>query len=194
MLFFEGKRIDVGANKLKLRRFEIRAFSDKMRSFCTISASTFWKIQPEDGNETLIFKRFRLFWSRFDSSDCESPSKCFLLSNFDIPAYQLDGNETLIFKRFRLFWSRFDSSDCESPSKCFLLSNFDIPAYHLAGFSKRLSTVTNPVSREPPPPPLPILPVPSSYKNGNCLNIRTSLDNLDNIHPRKQPLACVVFD
>ena len=151
MLSFEGKRIHVGANKLKLRRFEIRAFSDKMRSFCTISASTFWKIQPEDGNKTLIFKRFRLFWSRFDSSDCESPSKCFLLSNFDIPAY------------------------------------------HLAGFSKRLSTVTNQVSRQPPPP-LPILPVPSSYKNGNCLNIRTSLDILDNIHPRKQPLACVVFD
>ena len=62
------------------------------------------------------------------------------------------GNETLIFKRFRLFWSRFDSSDCESPSKCFLLSNFDIPAYYRAGFSKRLSTVTSPVSRVPPPP------------------------------------------
>ena len=38
----------------------------------------------------------------------------------------------------------------------------------------------------PPPPPLfPNFPVPSSYKNGNCLNIRTSLDILDNIHPRK---------
>ena len=96
-------------NKPKLRRFELRAFWDKMRSFCTISASTFWKIQPEDGNETLIFKRFRLFRSRLDSSDCESPSKCFLLSNFDIPAY------------------------------------------YLAGFSKRLSTVTSPVSRIPPP-------------------------------------------
>ena len=47
MLSFEGKRIDVGANKPKLRRFEIRAFCDKMRSFCTISASTFWKIQPD---------------------------------------------------------------------------------------------------------------------------------------------------
>ena len=87
LLSFEGKRIDVGANKLKLRRFEIRAFCDKMRSFCTISASTFWKIQPEDGNETLILKRFGLFRSRFDSSDCQSPSKCFVLSNFDIPAY-----------------------------------------------------------------------------------------------------------
>ena len=94
MLSFEGKRIDVGANKLKLGRFEIRAFCDKMRSFCTISASTFWKIQPENGNETLIFKRFGLFRSRFDSSDCQSPSKCFVLSNFDIPAY---------FKRFCLF-------------------------------------------------------------------------------------------
>ena len=81
----------LGANKPKLRRFEIRAFCDKMRSFCTISASTFWKIQPEDGNETLIFKRFGLFRSRFDSSDCESPSKCFVLSNFDIPAYYLAG-------------------------------------------------------------------------------------------------------
>ena len=131
----------VGANKPKLRRFEIRAFSDKMRFFCTISASTFWKIQPEDGNETLIFTRFRLFWSRFDSSDCESPSKCFLLSNFHIPAY------------------------------------------YLALFSKRLSTVTGPVSRVPPL--LPNFPVPSSYKNGNCLNIRTILDNLDKIHPRK---------
>ena len=40
------------------------------------------------------------------------------------------------------------------------------------------------VSREPPSP-LPNFPVPSSYKNGNCLNIRTSLDILDNIHPRK---------
>ena len=161
MLSFEGKRIDVGANKPKLRRFEIRAFSDRMRSFCTISASTFWKIQPEDGNETLIFKRFRLFRSRFDSSDCESPSKCFLLSNFHIPA-------------------------------CYL-----------AGFSKRLSTVTyssvlsgwifekvidsyKPSVRIPPPPPLfPNFPVPSSYKKGNCLNIRASLDILDNIHPRK---------
>ena len=91
MLSFEGKRNDVGANKPKLRWFEIRAFSDKMRSFCTISASTFRKIQPEDDNETLIFKRFRLFWSRFDSSDCESSSKCFLLSNFDIPAFYLAG-------------------------------------------------------------------------------------------------------
>ena len=91
MLSFEGKRIDVGANKPKIRRFEVRAFCDKMRSFCTISASTFWKIQPEDGNETLIFKRFGLFRSRFDSSDCESPSKCFLLSGFDIPAYYLAG-------------------------------------------------------------------------------------------------------
>ena len=87
LLSFEGKRIDVGANKPKLRLFEIRAFWDKMRSFCTMSASTFWKMQPEDGKETLIFKRFRLFRSRFDSSDCESPSKCFVLSNFDIPAY-----------------------------------------------------------------------------------------------------------
>ena len=145
MLSFEGKRIDVGANKPKLRRFEIRAFCDKMRSFCTISASTFWKIQPEDGNETLIFKRFRLFWSRFDSSDCESPSKCFLLSNFDIPAY------------------------------------------YLAGFSKRLSSVTSQVSPVPPPPPPPPnnFPVPSPYKNDNCLNIRTSLDILDSIYPRK---------
>ena len=123
---------------------KLGAFSDKMRSFCTISASTFWKIQPEDGNKTLIFKRFRLFRSRFDSSDCESPSKCFLLSNFHIPA-------------------------------CYL-----------AGFSKRLSTVTSPVSEYPPPPPLfPNFPVPSSYKKGNCLNIRASLDILDNIHPRK---------
>ena len=38
--------------------------------------------------ETLIFKRSRLFWSRFDSSDCESPSKCFLLSNFDIQSLE----------------------------------------------------------------------------------------------------------
>ena len=142
MLSFQGKRIDVGANKLKLGRFEIRAFCDKMRSFCTISASTFWKIQPEDGNETLIFKTFGLFWSRFDSSYCESPSKCFVLSDFDNAAY------------------------------------------YLAGFSKRLSTVTSPVSRVPPPPFLNF-PVPSSHKYGNCLNIPTSLDNLDIIHPKK---------
>ena len=94
MLSFEVKPIDVGAKKPNIRPFEIRAFCDKMRSFCTISASTFWKIQPEDGNETLIFKRFRLFWSRFDSSDCESPSKFFLLSDFDIPAYYLAGFST----------------------------------------------------------------------------------------------------
>ena len=36
-----------------------------------------------------------------------------------------------------------------------------------------------------PSTPLPNFPVPSSYKNRNCLNIRTSLDILDNIHPRK---------
>ena len=143
MLSFEGKRIDVGANKLKLGRFEIRAFCDKMRSFCTTSASTFWKYQPEDGSETLIFKRFGLLRSRFDSSDCQSPSKCFVLSSFDIPAY------------------------------------------YLAGFSKRLSTVTSPVSRVPPIPPPPNFPVPSSYKNGNCLSIPTSLDILDNLHPTK---------
>ena len=34
-------------------------------------------------------------------------------------------------------------------------------------------------------PPLPNFLVPSSYKNRNCLNIRTSLDIFDNIHPRK---------
>ena len=34
MLSFEGKRIDFGANKPKLWRFEIRAFCDKMRPFC----------------------------------------------------------------------------------------------------------------------------------------------------------------
>ena len=43
-------------------------------------------------------------------------------------------------------------------------------------------------------PPFPIFPVSSSYKNRNCLNIRTSLDILDNKHPRKYPLACVVFN
>ena len=142
LLSFEGKCIDVGANKLKLGRFEVRDFCDKLRSFCTTSASTFWKIQPEDGNEKLIFKRFGLLRSRFDSSDCQSPSKCFVLSSFGIPAY------------------------------------------YLAGFSKRLSTVTSPVSRVPPIP-LPNFPVPSSYKNGNCLSIPTSLDILDNIHPTK---------
>ena len=47
LLSFEGKRIDFGANKLKLRRFEIRTICDKMRPFSTISASTFWKIHPD---------------------------------------------------------------------------------------------------------------------------------------------------
>ena len=46
-LSFEGKRIDFGANKLKLRPFESRPFCDKMRPFFTISASTFWKIRPD---------------------------------------------------------------------------------------------------------------------------------------------------
>ena len=45
-----------------------------------------------------------------------------------------------------------------------------------------------------PSTPLPNFPVSSSYKNGNCLNIRTSLDILDNRHPGKWPLACVVFN
>ena len=39
--------MDFGANKPKLRRFEIRAFCDKMRPFCTISGSTFWKTHPD---------------------------------------------------------------------------------------------------------------------------------------------------
>ena len=42
---------------------------------------------------------------------------------------------------------------------------------YLAGISKRLSTVISPASRVPP---LPNFPASSSYKNGNCLNIRTS--------------------
>ena len=36
-----------------------------------------------------------------------------------------------------------------------------------------------------PSTPLPNFPVSSSSKNRNCLNIRTSLDILDNRHPRK---------
>ena len=47
----------------------------------------------------------------------------------------------------------------------------------LAGFSKRLSIVISPVSRVPPSLNFPVT---SSYKNRNCLNIRTSLDILDN--------------
>ena len=43
----EGKRIDFGANKRKLRRFEIRPFCDKMRPFCTISVRSFWKTHPD---------------------------------------------------------------------------------------------------------------------------------------------------
>ena len=46
-LSFEGKRIDFGISKPKLRRFEIRHFCDKMRPFCTISSDTFWKIHPD---------------------------------------------------------------------------------------------------------------------------------------------------
>ena len=47
LLSFEGKGIDFETIKPKLRRFEIRAFCDEMRPFCTISASTFWKIHPD---------------------------------------------------------------------------------------------------------------------------------------------------
>ena len=36
-----------------------------------------------------------------------------------------------------------------------------------------------------PSTPLPNFPVSSSFKNRNCLNIRTSLDILDNRDPRK---------
>ena len=71
---------------------------------------------------------------------------------------------------------------------------FEIVVYtyvYLAGFSKRLSTVVSPVSRVPPSTNFP---VSSSYKNRTCLNIRTGLDILDNRHPRKYPLACVVFN
>ena len=142
MLSFEGKRIDVGANKLKLRRFEIRAFCDKMRSFCTISASTFWKIQPE-----MATKRYSL--RDFASSGLVS---------------------TVVIAKVR------------QNALCCLILIFQ--RTDLAGFSKRLSTVTSPVSRVSPLP-LPNFPVPSSYKNGNCLSIPTSLDILDNIHPRK---------
>ena len=40
-LSFEGKRIDFGVSKPKLRRFEIGRFCDKMRPFYTILAGTF---------------------------------------------------------------------------------------------------------------------------------------------------------
>ena len=39
VLSFEGKHVNFGASKPKLRRIE-------SRPFCTISASTFWKIHP----------------------------------------------------------------------------------------------------------------------------------------------------
>ena len=47
LLSFEGKRNDFGANKPKLRQFEIRAFFNEMRPFSTISVSTFLKIHPD---------------------------------------------------------------------------------------------------------------------------------------------------
>ena len=47
LLSFEGKRIDFGANRPKLRQLEIRPFCDKMRPFSTISWSTFWKIHTD---------------------------------------------------------------------------------------------------------------------------------------------------
>ena len=44
----------------RLRRFEIRAFCDKMRPFCTISASIFWKIPPDILNlQTVLFRPLR---------------------------------------------------------------------------------------------------------------------------------------
>ena len=92
-------------------------------------------------------------------------------------------NATL-FKRFRLFRSRFDSSDCQSPSKCFVLSNFDIPAYWSGWIFEKVIDGYKP-SVPSTPLPLPNFPVPSSYKKGNCLSIPTSLDILDNIHPKK---------
>ena len=53
-------------------------------------------------------------------------------------------------------------------------------------FEKVIDSYKPSVRVPPSPPPLfPNFPVPSSYKNGNCLNIRTSLDILDSIHPRK---------
>ena len=49
-------------------------------------------------------------------------------------------------------------------------------------FRKGYRQFTSPVSRVPPSQ---IFQFPSSYKNRNCLNIRTSLDILDIIHPTK---------
>ena len=111
MLSFEGKRIDVGANKLKLRRFKSRAFFHKMRSFCTNSASTFWKIQPE-----MATKRYSL-------RDFASSGHVSTLANAKVRQNAL----------------------------CCLILIFQ--RTDLVGFSKRLSTVTSPVSRVPPPPP-----------------------------------------
>ena len=134
----------------------------------------FWKIQPEDGNETLIFKRFRLFRSRLDSSDCESPSKCFLLSNFDIPAYYLAG----FSKRLSTV-----TSPVRQNAFCCLILIFQRTIW--LDFRKGYRQLQAQCPEYPPPPFLPNFPVPSSYKNGNCLNIPTSLDHLDNILPRK---------
>ena len=47
-----------------LRRFEIRAFCDKMRPFCTISASTLWKIDTH----THIYKLILLYLPRIESA------------------------------------------------------------------------------------------------------------------------------
>ena len=70
------------------------------------------------------------------------------------------------------------------PPELFLLSYPDIYIYIWLDFRKGYRQLQAQCP-EYPPPPLPNFPVPSSYENGSCLNIRTSLDILDNIHPRK---------
>ena len=62
----------------------------------------------------------------------------------------------------------------------YLLSSVEFLSF--SGFSKRFSTVISPMSRVAPSPNFP---VSSSYKDRNCLNIRTNLDVLDKTYLRK---------
>ena len=143
MLPFEGKRIDFGANKPKLRRFEIRPFCDKL----TID----------------------VFLYNF--------SKHFLEN---LPRYMYVCTYVCMYVCVCTYVCMYVCMYV-----CTYVCMYVSMYVCLAGFSKRLSTCSYKPSVPSTPPPLPNFPVPSFYKNGNFLSIRTSLDILDNILPRK---------
>ena len=54
---------------------------------------------------------------------------------------------------------------------------FRLPPYISGWIFEKVIDSYKPSVPSTPPPPLPNFPVPSSYKNGNCLNIRTTISD-----------------